>query len=119
MILQKTNSKKESYGNQEVLHNNNNEEVLNNNELLTYERVISDNLYDISSSYEFYKYMNEKDLYTVSEDYLNLKKYKRGFIIKVVSQLKRQSTLLCQPINLGLAQADLAAAPDQTRTESA
>ena len=55
---------------------NNNKEELNNNKLLPYERIITDNLDNVY--YKFYKYMNEQDLKTVSEDYLNFKNYKRG-----------------------------------------
>jgi hypothetical protein len=63
-----TDFKKENDSKKEVL--NNNKEVLNNNKLLPYERIITDNLDNVY--YKFYKYMNEKDLKTVSEDYLKL-----------------------------------------------
>ena len=55
---------------------NKNKDVLNNNKLLPYERIITDNLDNVY--YKFYQYMNEQDLKTVSEDYLNFKNYKRG-----------------------------------------
>jgi hypothetical protein len=54
---------------------------------LTYERV--DN--GVEAYYKFYEYMNENDLKTVSEDYLNLKTINEG-IIKIIPQLKRQNT---------------------------
>ena len=66
--------KKETNKKPEVL--NNNKEVLNNNKLLPYERIITDDLDHVY--YKFYKYMNEQDLKTVSEDYLNFKNYKIG-----------------------------------------
>ena len=66
--------KKENDSKKEVLKNN--KKVLNNNKLLPYERIITDNLDNVY--YKFYKYMNEKDLKTVSEDYLNFKNYKLG-----------------------------------------
>ena len=66
--------KKENDNKKELL--NKNKEVLNNNKLLPYERIITDNLDNVY--YKFYKYMNEQDLKTVSEDYLNFKNYKRG-----------------------------------------
>ena len=66
--------KKETNKKPEVL--NNNKEVLNNNKLLPYERIITDDLDHVY--YKFYKYMNEQDLKTVSEDYLKFKNYKRG-----------------------------------------
>ncbi len=54
---------------------------------MTYERV--DN--GVEAYYKFYEYMNENDLKTVSEDYLNLKTINEG-IIKIIPQLKRQNT---------------------------
>ena len=56
--------KKENDSKKEVLKNN--KEVLNNNKLLPYERIITDNLDNVY--YKFYKYMNEQDLKTVSEE---------------------------------------------------
>ncbi len=52
-----------------------------------YERVKN----GVEIYYKCYEYMNENDLKTVSEDYLNLKTIKEE-IIKITSQLKRQNT---------------------------
>ena len=70
--------KKETNNKKEVL--NNNKEVLNNNNLVPYERVYN----GVEVYYKFYKFVNkydlinENDLKTVSEDYLNFKNYKIG-----------------------------------------
>ena len=79
-----TDFKKENDSKKEVL--NNNKEVLNNNKLLPYERIITSDLDNVY--YKFYNYMNEQDLKTVSEDYLNFKNYKNENKYCLVCHLK-------------------------------
>ncbi len=51
-----------------------NTEKLSKNEFSTYKRVTN----GVDAFWNFYEYMNENDLKTGSEDYLNFKNYKRG-----------------------------------------